>query len=563
MPRQKRAYSYIRFSREHQAAGDSLRRQEEATLAYCQRQGLVFDDSLNLRDLGVSAFKGRNAESGALGRFLEACKAGHIAQGSALVVESLDRISRQSPRRTVRLLTEILDEHRVEIHLTMLGKVFLPDKDDGVDLIIAVAMAMRANEESEVKSQRLQAAWARNRELAQKEGKLLRASLPWWLVLQNGKIISPQERAAAVIRIYELVADGISSGKIARLFNREKIPTWRPKAKLWDSSRIRDLIRNEGPSGTLTPTRKTAVAGRNYRIVGYYPQIISEELVAEARAVMIRNGRGNRGRLAQEGSWNNLLRGLLRYKGRWMRHTNHQNGTVDPKTGKKTFNSYYECLNSDIDNGGFVCISANQLEPLVIHGLLELQPADFLPLPKVNSAPRSSILKRKITDLEAKITHLVVAVENGSVSLAKRLLELEKELFEARNELLTAEAEEAAPSRDTFWHLKQVAPNLKDSEARERTAAALRRLLLRIDVGLTIEDIPRSDRLRGGIAKAVLLQQGRTIPDPVPAGGRRKPLYVLLSFIGGAKRLIYRDRLTNAKDEIGTIRVDGLGKEMD
>jgi DNA invertase Pin-like site-specific DNA recombinase len=137
----KQAYSYIRFSREHQSEGDSLRRQLEATRVYCKRKGLVLNESLNLRDLGVSAFHGRNAEKGALGRFLQAVQAGSIPAGSALVVEGLDRLSRQNPWATVSLLKELKD-FGIEIHLTMADMVISPDEqDDGMKLMYAVAMA--------------------------------------------------------------------------------------------------------------------------------------------------------------------------------------------------------------------------------------------------------------------------------------------------------------------------------------------------------------------------------------------------------------------------------------
>jgi len=55
----KKAYSYIRFSTPEQLKGDSLCRQLEASRAYAKQHGLVLDE--NLRDIGVSAFKGKNA----------------------------------------------------------------------------------------------------------------------------------------------------------------------------------------------------------------------------------------------------------------------------------------------------------------------------------------------------------------------------------------------------------------------------------------------------------------------------------------------------------------------
>src|SRR5438067_338266 len=88
-------YSYIRFSNAAQREGDSLRRQTEKALAYCQRRGWVLDESLTLRDLGVSAFRGDNALVGNLRTFLDAVARGTVLPGSILLVESVDRISRQ------------------------------------------------------------------------------------------------------------------------------------------------------------------------------------------------------------------------------------------------------------------------------------------------------------------------------------------------------------------------------------------------------------------------------------------------------------------------------------
>ena len=71
-------YSYIRFSSSKQAAGSSLERQLERTEQYCKANNIILDQSLTLRDLGVSAKDGANVTDGALGSFLELCKQGRI-----------------------------------------------------------------------------------------------------------------------------------------------------------------------------------------------------------------------------------------------------------------------------------------------------------------------------------------------------------------------------------------------------------------------------------------------------------------------------------------------------
>src|SRR5262245_5185713 len=88
------AYSYLRFSKPEQGTGDSRRRQLEMAEKYAAEQGLKLDRHLSCRDLGVSAFRGRNAKEGALRAFLEAIEHNLVPWGSFLLIESLDRLSR-------------------------------------------------------------------------------------------------------------------------------------------------------------------------------------------------------------------------------------------------------------------------------------------------------------------------------------------------------------------------------------------------------------------------------------------------------------------------------------
>ena len=102
------AYSYVRFSTPEQAHGDSLRRQSEAAKDYAAKHGLELDETLTFRDLGTSAFRGLNIGAGKLGAFLDAVSNGLIVSGSYLLVESLDRISRENIRKAVATMELIV-----------------------------------------------------------------------------------------------------------------------------------------------------------------------------------------------------------------------------------------------------------------------------------------------------------------------------------------------------------------------------------------------------------------------------------------------------------------------
>lgn len=586
----RRAYSYIRFSRATQADGDSNRRQSKATADYCQRLGFLLDDTLKLRDEGVSAFKGRNAAKGALGRFLDAVEAKTIPRGSALIVESLDRLSRQTPRKTIRLLDEIL-EAGIEIHLTMVNKVFRPDapaSEEGMDLMMATLWAIRSNEESETKSQRLREAFAEKREEAKNGSAIVSKSLPWWLIWQDGKIVCPPEQKAVLVSMFELTAEGYSSIRVARKLNAEGAPTWRKKQKKWNAARVRDAIRSDAPLGILRPTAKTVAAiqeeaGRpkkdgdvprlleDYILEGYYPQVVTPELATRARATLQKNARHDRGRESRHAI--HLFRGILKAApvGQWMRCQSHRNGKPD-QNGVKTWNTYYDAV--DEGTGRMVMsVSAKQLETVLLTGLSEITVDDIIPR-TVGKVPASVKLRAKIRDLEAKISNVGAAVEAGSVSLAKRLIELEKEAGRSREELKKAEAEEALPpsAPTALAHIQATPIDCLNSPAhRETIAAHFRRLIDRIDIAHSVVEVagatpdkPLIEMMRNSEAEAEPIWQDigkgerfNVLPDPTQKRYRR-PLAILVHFCGGAKRLILRrpSDVANFPDGILSLRVD-------
>jgi DNA invertase Pin-like site-specific DNA recombinase len=179
-----KAYSYIPFSTAEQAGGDSSRRQSALAKDYAARHGLELDDSLTFRDLGISAYRGHNAAGGALADFLAAVKAGVVRQGSFLLVESLDRISRQTARKALRTLEDIVESGVTLVTLTD-QKTYTSESidQDQMSLMWALMVAIRAHEESAMKGRRLKAAWEGKRARAVSDGKPLTATCPGWLTL--------------------------------------------------------------------------------------------------------------------------------------------------------------------------------------------------------------------------------------------------------------------------------------------------------------------------------------------------------------------------------------------
>ena len=146
----RKAYSYIRFSTPEQAAGDSLRRQLDASKKYCSENNLSLDTRLILRDEGVSAYKGRNKRE-ALGEFLRLAQRGDIPSGSVLLVENLDRISREKPRKALRTLEAIVESGIEVVTLFDKRRHTVETLDDFMGLLASLVIMSRANEESATK----------------------------------------------------------------------------------------------------------------------------------------------------------------------------------------------------------------------------------------------------------------------------------------------------------------------------------------------------------------------------------------------------------------------------
>ena len=246
----------------------------KATREYCAKNGIVLDEELLINDLGVSAFNGNNHKSGGLGLFLNAVEEGKVPSGSMLIVESLDRISRQSVTKHLPLFLNLI-EKGITILTLMDGKSYSKESldKDPYGFIMAIATMGRAHEESATKSKRLSASWKAKRA----SSKILTSICPAWLRFdkQNGKFEIIQERADVVQRIFELAASGVGRHSIAKMLNAEGEAAWK-NGRGWHESYIEKILSNRAVLGEFQPHRK--VEGKRIpdglARIDYFPQII-------------------------------------------------------------------------------------------------------------------------------------------------------------------------------------------------------------------------------------------------------------------------------------------------
>ncbi len=273
------AYSYVRFSSKPQEFGDSLRRQIEGTEKFCKRHGLTLDTSLTLHDLGVSGFKGKNKNKGSLGEFVRLAEKGSIPPGSYLVLENLDRLSREDLRPAFTLLLRILD-CKVNIATVAPEQIYRHDSLDQLGFFQAVIELSRGHSESARKSERLQASWSEKRKNIEKE--IFTANAPGWVTAKKDRsgFVLNEGKAEVIRRVFQLATEGKGHDNIAWLLNQDKTPLPTRRGTQWHGSVVQKILKSrtvigefqlhEKKNGKRTPIGKP--------IQNYYPPVISERL---------------------------------------------------------------------------------------------------------------------------------------------------------------------------------------------------------------------------------------------------------------------------------------------
>jgi DNA invertase Pin-like site-specific DNA recombinase len=306
-----KAYSYIRFSSAKQLKGDSIERQTKLSENYALKHGLELDTELNMRDLGISAYDRSNLKKGALGQFLRLVEEGRIPRGSFLLVESLDRLSRDKVMDALGIFLDILKAGIIIVTLADDKEYsYANSNENWSDLIMSIVIMSRANEESAIKSMRLRSSWDAKRKNI--SNKRLTNKCPYWLKpaqADNGFELIP-DRVNVVKRVFQMSHDGVGNGTIAKTLNSENVPTFSGKETGWHKSYIQKILINPAVYGELRlflqrDGEKTPVEV----IADYYPAVISkEEWLITASS---RDSRREKGGIRKGKQLSNLFSGLI------------------------------------------------------------------------------------------------------------------------------------------------------------------------------------------------------------------------------------------------------------
>ncbi|EKF16858.1 recombinase family protein [Nitratireductor pacificus] len=425
------AFSYLRFSTPEQQRGDSFRRQTELAQRYAREHGLVLD-SRSFADLGVSAFRGANLQSGKLGEFLHAVQIGAIPKGSYLLMESLDRMSRADPWDSVGELRKIVKAGIRVVTLTN-GRVYeIDDTNSEFALLEAVVVLIRAHEESVIKSRRLKAAWEKKRGSA--SSRPITSIAPAWLrSMEDGNGFEALEDRAAVVRgIFEAYLGGEGPHSIAQRLNKEGVQPF-GRGEFWHRSYVLKILDNPATIGEFTPhTLEYDEGGRRTRkpqppLRNYFPAIIGAEDFARVRS--LRSSKRSPAQPAGTRRVSHLLAGLAQCP-----HCRSSMLRVNKGGGPKGGYPYLVCSRAKAGAGcQYHGVRIDRIEPRIVEAYEHL--ARDMPVGSKTVEDVAKRLEKEREALTKRIARYVEFLEVGpSEAVRTELSKAEESLARVRTE---------------------------------------------------------------------------------------------------------------------------------
>lgn len=477
------AFSYLRFSSPEQGKGDSIRRQTEARDTWLARHPTVtLDTTLTLHDKGVSGFTGKhreNADRHALAAFLKLVEGGRIPEGSYLLLENLDRLSREHIRPALTLLLNLIEGDVRVVQLMPVEQVF--DKNvEPMQLMMAIMELSRGHSESAAKAIRVGAAWKVKKECAalgavchKSGGQVLTSRSPSWLQVVGGRFVKDEKVCAAVRRIFCLCCEGHGIGIITKKLNAEIVPTiggGRRIRPYWSRSYVAKILMNRAVLGEYQP--HTRRGGQKRRpegdpVANYFPAVITEEQWYAAKAALA-GRKGKAGRLPN--NFINPFQGLLKDA----RSGGSLHRVDKGKRGGAVLVPYLGELG--VNGQKAISFPFPVFEKAVLRMLSEVDPAEII---DNGEAVKVQELTGRLTEVEKRIRALQDALLGGDVHAVVEVLRQQEWVKSQLTEELNFARQALASPAASAWGECQSLTSLiqKDPTLRVRLRSTLRRII--------------------------------------------------------------------------------------
>lgn len=440
-------YSYIRFSSRKQAKGDSLRRQLEGE-KWIEENGHTKVDLPPFHDLGVSAFRGKNRHVGALRRFLDLIEEGQVPEGSILLVEHLDRLSREGVYDALTIWLQILNAGVKIAVLRPHEHVYSKESDPNqamISMMLPLVYFYLAHIESRRKSDNLIARWEQKRIEARNQLKPFNKRRPAWIDWDEGdqKFVL-NSGAKAIEFIFQKTIEGLGQRYILKQLQENFEPIGR--SKRWNSSYIQKVLADRSVVGEFQPMKPNEEGVRvpdGPPIPNYYPAAIEDESIwyrAQSSKEDRKRARG------PSSSFVNIFAGLIVNA-----HDDHKMH-AQPFRRQKGENTVIERRlvsyghNRSIAGADPVSVPYDEFENAVLWRLTELKPSDFTSRPVTTNLDsfyeEIKGIQKRLDELEELLSD--PSSQQSAAALLSAINRLQSRKHEIENDIEAAKAKNHA-----------------------------------------------------------------------------------------------------------------------
>lgn len=504
------AIPYSRVSSAPQEHGDGLARQAAGAtkwIADHPEYNLTID--YEAVDIARSAWRGEHLDDdGALGLILRQVKNGSIPSGHWLIVEALDRLSRQNVWKANHQLSGLVIAG-ITVVTTIDNKVFNLKTGPG-EMILSIIKMAEANQASEDKSIRVRSGKARVVEDAKASKYVPYQNAPAWLRVDDA--ISKTNRARRIYRVLDNPAEIVRTiYDLALYHGAGYITAWLVanrkmafgKSGRWNTHYVRRILKSKAVVGHLETT-----AGLIENIL---PPLIDEQqwLLVQAEQDRRKKEAGGGSKL---GSFVNLYRGIGKCAecGGMMR-TNTYPG--------KTYR-YLECVNhvrkyQTCNNRSRYRVDILDTAVMADFGLLTLPQHNRHSQPTANIAKLNADLTT-LRDQEKRLAGRIARADNDDVADA-----LISELKTLRTEVITLTSQ-LVVARKTVAVANAPPICLSDLTDRTKIQAALRQQGVKVVFGYDNEAIV----IAPGIVLSVIVRRRAAPPQLLIGNGVGKVIAI-------------------------------------
>lgn len=451
----KSAIIYARFSSAQQGEGFSIERQLTLGRQFIEAKGWQFHSSI--QDEARSAFHGKNRLEGAALHTFELEARNGLHKDKVLVVENLDRLTRQGAKAAAKLVWS-LNECGVDVATFQGdGTVYLAEaSDDLLSVFGLIIKSQMSHEESLNKSKRGKATWQnRHKRIAAGEKNVPVGKAPPWLVrTAEGYAVIP-DRAAIINEVFDLYIAGLGFDGIAKKLNARGETSWTKSQRGWYQPYLHRLITNRAVTGEYLNHLTGEVLSSDF-----YPEIVSKQKFFRAQA-MLQTKQRTGGRDSKKRR--NLLTGIV-FCGKCGNTAGYESkgeNSFTPYVTKdgqvrKYARKHYERLRCDDNRRRATCDNNTLFDyPTVERAVLDKLLDSTLNTnnPKLNQLDEQIASTVRALEIEqTKLDNLLDAIEAGQGrALAARLGTVEQERDRLNDELEALrrqrEIEAALPSR--------------------------------------------------------------------------------------------------------------------